>query len=387
MNDSEKKYFEKFGYNYFGPLLLCYSNWLIKNLEENNIDKVYFLARDGYIMKQVFDIVNNSKIKSYYFYASRRAVIVPYLWMIKNKEEIFKVIAFNKKITVQSFIKKVGLEDYDLTHILERYNYNLLTEINTEELESFNDFFEEIFPLIKENSKKEWKSLNNYAKKNSFEGKIAIVDIGWNGTMQNAFQKLYKDYDFVGYYFGIVPFNHFNNLNLNGYIFDKNKNIEFYHKMHYFINIFEFLFLAQHGSVKRYLENGKDVEFYKYEYENSIEKNIVQYIQKFAIKYVNDNKNAKLNDDRVIKRFINYFLRPSYKTAKLFGNLKFKDDEFKYIAKPDKKINYIKKPKKLLKDFLDSSWRIGFLKRVLMLPFPYYSFNNIVRKIYLSKEK
>ena len=67
--------------------------------------------------------MNNTSIKSYYFYASRRAILVPILWKLKESSEIFNIIAFNKKIKVKSFIKKVGLEDYNLSELYKKYSY------------------------------------------------------------------------------------------------------------------------------------------------------------------------------------------------------------------------------------------------------------------------
>ena len=387
MNIEERKYFENFGYKYFGPLLLGFSKWLIEDLKIKKIDRVYFLSRDGYLIKRAFDVVNDGTISSYYFYASRRAIIVPYLWKIKSREEIFKYIVFNKKFSVKTFLKKVGLEDYDLSNELNKYGYKINDIQYKDNLGKFENFIEEIMPIIKNNSKKEWNNLQKYSKKSDFKNKIAIVDIGWNGSMQRALQNLFVDKKFFGYYFGLVSTNIVQGLNIKGYIFDKKVNEIYYNKMHYFINIFEFLFLAQHGSVKRYIDDKSDVELYKYEYENREEKNIAKIIQDYAIKFVQDNKYEDIDDKKVINKFINYFLKPSYKSAKLFGNIKFYDDEFNYIAKPDKGLKYILHPKKFINDFKQSSWRIGFLKRLLIIPFPYYYLNNLIRKIYFKKEK
>ena len=73
------------------------------------------------------------------------------------------------------------------------------------------------------------------------------------------------------------------------------------------------------------------------------------------------------------------FLNPNLKTAQLFGNIKFKDDEFKYIAKPQKFLSYIFKITNLKLDFINSAWRIGFMKRFI-IPLPYYKINCFLRK-------
>lgn len=375
------QFFSDFGYEKFGPLLLLFSKWLQKELEKKQIKKVYFLARDGFIMKKAFDIVNDNKnIKSSYFYASRRSIIVPSLWKLNKADEIFDVIAFNKNISIKSFLKKVGLDNYKkVEYFLIKYNYTLDTSINLVNSKNFKNFLKEIFPLIKENSKQEYISFQKYIEVEKFTGKVAIVDIGWFGSMQKALNNIVNDANVYGYYFGLIPDAKMCNDSF-GFLFDTNKNKDIYEKFHYFINIFEFLFLAQHGSVKRFINNQEFVEFYEYEYKNMIEKDIAETIQKEALKYIATNKNEKLSHKEVINNFMSEFLNPNLKTAQLFGNIKFKDDEFKYIAKPQKFLNYIFKITNLKLDFINSAWRIGFMKRLFIIPLPYYKINCFLRK-------
>jgi len=375
------QFFSDFGYEKFGPLLLIFSKWLQKELEKKQIKKVYFLARDGFIMKKAFDIVNDNKnIKSSYFYASRRSIIVPSLWKLNKADEILDVIAFNKNISIKSFLKKVGLDNYKkVEYFLIKYNYALDTSINLVNSKNFKNFLKEIFPLIKENSKQEYISFQKYIEVEKFTGKVAIVDIGWFGSMQKALNNIVNDANVYGYYFGLIPDAKMCNDSF-GFLFDTNKNKDIYEKFHYFINIFEFLFLAQHGSVKRFINNQEFVEFYEYEYKNMIEKDIAETIQKEALKYIATNKNEKLSHKEVINNFMSEFLNPNLKTAQLFGNIKFKDDEFKYIAKPQKFLNYIFKITNLKLDFINSAWRIGFMKRLFIIPLPYYKINCFLRK-------
>ncbi len=375
------QFFSDFGYEKFGPLLLLFSKWLQKELEKKQIKKVYFLARDGFIMKKAFDIINDNKnIKSSYFYASRRSIIVPSLWKLNKADEILDVIAFNKNISIKSFLKKVGLDNYKkVEYFLIKYNYTLDTSINLVNSKNFKNFLKEIFPLIKENSKQEYISFQKYIEVEKFTGKVAIVDIGWFGSMQKALNNIVNDANVYGYYFGLIPDAKMCNDSF-GFLFDTNKNKDIYEKFHYFINIFEFLFLAQHGSVKRFINNQEFVEFYEYEYKNMIEKDIAETIQKEALKYIATNKNEKLSHKEVINNFMSEFLNPNLKTAQLFGNIKFKDDEFKYIAKPQKFLSYIFKITNLKLDFINSAWRIGFMKRLFIIPLPYYKINCFLRK-------
>ena len=48
-------YWEAFGYKYIGILAYGYMRWLKERLDQLKITRVYFMLRDGYIMKRVFD--------------------------------------------------------------------------------------------------------------------------------------------------------------------------------------------------------------------------------------------------------------------------------------------------------------------------------------------
>ena len=78
------------------------------------------------------------------------------------------------------------------------------------------------------------------------------------------------------------------------------------------------------------------------------------------------------------------FINPTKEIAENFGNMKFLDDEDKFIAKPNKLINYLN-IKKFIKDYKTCIWRIGFLKRVLKIKLPYYKINMFIRNKYLEK--
>lgn len=387
MKKEDKKnltFYFNFGYKNFGPILVGFSNWLNEELKRRDIKKVFFLSRDGYIMKKAFDYIYGDKYNTKYFYASRRAIIVPSLWKLQKKDEIFDAILFSKDLTIDNFIKKIGLENYDLKEILNKYGLKSDEKYELEKLKNnknFNLFLEEIFPYIKENSKKEYECFEKYIKKMSFEGKLAIIDIGWNGTMQNAIYNITKNNEIYGFYMGLCPTNNFYDNNaFKGFIFDKGhglKNYEIIYKN--FLTVFEFLTLAQHGSVKCFNKSESDVELYEYEYKGLKEEEISKKIQDGGMEYVKKH----VNDIISLKEAINHILKvgknPTLNDAKMLGDIRFMDNDFKYIAKNNANLFNIKK---LLSEYKESSWKIGFMKRTLKINLPYYKINEKLRNIY-----
>jgi hypothetical protein len=48
----------KFGYRVFGPLsFLGMSVWLYQETRKQNLKRILFLARDGYMAKEAFDVI------------------------------------------------------------------------------------------------------------------------------------------------------------------------------------------------------------------------------------------------------------------------------------------------------------------------------------------
>ena len=67
---------EEMGASIGGMILYPYVEWVIHNSLKQNINILYFIARDGFILKKIADIIISSsglKIKTKYIYGSRKA--------------------------------------------------------------------------------------------------------------------------------------------------------------------------------------------------------------------------------------------------------------------------------------------------------------------------
>lgn len=71
-NNDCDNYWENIGFDYAGPAIYTYTSWLDKQFEKDNIHDALFVARDGYSLQKVYEIIKTSnKTKSYYLYAPR----------------------------------------------------------------------------------------------------------------------------------------------------------------------------------------------------------------------------------------------------------------------------------------------------------------------------
>ncbi|QAT41919.1 HAD family hydrolase [Aminipila luticellarii] len=83
-------YWERFGYEYGGPVIWAYMKWLEERLttEHNDITDIFFVARDGYLLKKAFEkITVNHDISTHYVYAPRLLFLICGLKEDKTPED------------------------------------------------------------------------------------------------------------------------------------------------------------------------------------------------------------------------------------------------------------------------------------------------------------
>lgn len=402
----EYSFFEKIGYETLGPTLLGFIKWLENEVISRGISKIFFLSRDGQIMKQAWDKLN-VEISSYYMYGSRRAVIVPTLWTCSNWHEMLSLMFIPRIVTINSIINKLGLNYLMLERTVAEFGFEPNKYYEYSEIvhtKKFEEMMEYITPQIIENSKREFHFAIKYLRSIAFDGKVALVDIGWHANMQKAISKLCDisniDVEIYGFYLGINPstggINNRENrpvgseIFAKGYLFERGKNEDLFFYEKDFSAILEMMFSANHGSVIRYNNKPRPV-LEAFEYQGSREAEMtyeaIKEIQNSAKEYINDALKERqyviTNLPRVyFNNLVSLGSFPNIEIANRFGNLIFEDGHQSFLGKPNSFLFYVKNIKKLVIDYHDAHWKIGFLKRILYLTIPYAKLRMIKNKIF-----
>jgi hypothetical protein len=76
------------GYSTLGPHLLALSLWLQRQAQQRAIPTIHFVARDGYLPKQAFDLLNTTSTRSNYIRLSRRALL---LADVESVEDLYSI--------------------------------------------------------------------------------------------------------------------------------------------------------------------------------------------------------------------------------------------------------------------------------------------------------
>lgn len=398
----------RFGYEAFGILLYGFSRWILESLRQKGIQEVFFLSRDGYILKQAFDILNRDQaISSHYLYVSRRSLHVPRIWMAPDLQDVVKNFSFASVLTVSAFLDNIGLNAEEYLDVLNQYGLNkhdtfkqneILTNIRIVKL------YEALKDTVIEKSKQEYMLLVQYLKQNSFCGTVAVVDIGWQGSMQRSLMKLAESgelsVDIHGYYIGVAPeAREYTNeipMSMAGYVFDCNSSSNDYDMGKPFIGLFESFFLAQEGSTKQYKYNDCDAKvvpvLYDYEYSagdklaiEEVEK--IKEIQTGALSFIKDITNytelqlLSVEPKTAFGGIFHTGTYPQKQDLEMFAGFRFFDGDINHLAKPKSLIYYCQHPKSLIKDFYFSRWKIGFMKKLLKIPLSYNKIYWLLKKI------
>lgn len=135
---SNKNVMSRFGYELTGPIVYGYCRWLHKQKEENNIQHIYFLAREGVILINIY--------------------------------------------------LKIYPEDIDICSVLRVSRHALKKPL--EEPDSLQRKYLEQY-LLQEG-----------LEKDNIKNSIAVADVGWQGTIQYNLSKILPNTKIYGFYIG-----------------------------------------------------------------------------------------------------------------------------------------------------------------------------------------
>ena len=329
----------------FNNMIFSLFNFIDKlyfKLKSDDYHEVFFLAREGEYLKKLFDYyvenTYNEKIKSHYLYVSRKSTYLPSLKPIE-KEDFSYLLNQYSYVTVEEFLKSLNLPkediallendlkdvfafDYKISNFKESIEYRVLKKSS-------------VFREVYEKNRKEQKELfNKYIRQHSDSKRIMIVDIGWNGSIQDNIQNILGDsYDVSGCYFRLCLRDMKYSGKKYGLIFSndpfENKQYRLYYENR---TLYEIMCGASHGSANKYVLNSKKIVetllFSKKE-EQDIFKNIVKPAQEIMFdrfkNIVNSVCNKFYNNLEVEKIFneiqFNMLYYPSKEQLEFFDKI------------------------------------------------------------------
>lgn len=185
-----------FGYCLWGPIVYTFCEWLYFQSKERDIKQLFFLSRDGYLLKKDYELfVSENRLAdapvSKYLLTSRR---IAYVAAIESADDFQKWLLFSFNGTFAEymwnrFMVDVG-EDENAQNKIQMPH----------DIDKIQDWIKQYENSIKYNVERDKNNYIAYLKEMDLDTSSALVDIGYIGTIQSKLSRLLKK-QLTGFYF------------------------------------------------------------------------------------------------------------------------------------------------------------------------------------------
>lgn len=177
------------------------------------VDKLLFVARDGFLFQRMYQLAGG-EIPSEYVYLSRRVITAAAT--AEGLSHAQAIVAFYnpKQRGLESLCKVYGLPQAELKPFALQYGFtNFAEPIHDWQDTRLLRFLAnpKVQQIVRASGQQHRKLLQRYLQQVGFFGqqRVALIDIGWNGTVQKFLQQAFAERaDFPrlqGFYFAFVP--------------------------------------------------------------------------------------------------------------------------------------------------------------------------------------
>lgn len=337
-------YYE-FGYIYGGLFILGYCNYIHNLALNRKIDKILFVARDGYLIKQVYDSLYND-IDTEYVLWSRIVGLKLCAYKYKNdymKEYVYRWVRENKQITFKELLANMELDilTADLTKNTNLLLDECITSDNQSKFETFINYewkkILEIYNAKSEAAKKYFTDVIGGKRK------VCVVDIGWRGQGALAIRSLVKEkWNLECSIYGTIAASAPTKANsqqltmgiINSYMFSPLKNIDCFksHSKNAINNVLtEILVGAPHPSLKSINNVNGDYEFVfdvpevdNYEIMGKVHQGVKEFVEEYRKHFKNDGYMFNISGNDAYMP-IKYIFKDYSFMKKFFDKYEFQD--------------------------------------------------------------
>ncbi len=195
-------FWKTIGYELIGPLYLSFVTWTIRQAGQLDVDKLFFLARDGYYLSKVFALLKERwkfSLDADYLYASRRLLNVPRIRTI-DADALAFLTEPNPCMCLGDFLERIGLDPALYASRIPDFGFTSFDQVMTTPQGAFisDQLRDKLRRLIVGISgdilavcARERKRLLSYLTDARIcSANSAIVDIGWQASSIKSFSDL-----------------------------------------------------------------------------------------------------------------------------------------------------------------------------------------------------
>jgi hypothetical protein len=233
------------------------------------VDRAYFLLRDGEVLLRVFDVVASDRPgmpTRALLHSSRRAFVLPALETF-HPSIVSQLFVATTARPVSKFLTRFDVSVAGLEHAFRAVGFDgpnhVIQPGDDQVLRPLAALFRhpDVVSRLVTKSREERSLLLDYlAQEGMYDAtRVALVDVGWNGTIQKALRKVHRlagrPLNDIGYYIGTadaIKAADEPELVARGYIFDRSAPSAAYQQSFAFRELFEFVCSSVRGGLRRF---------------------------------------------------------------------------------------------------------------------------------------
>ncbi len=263
----------RFGYAVAGPMLSGFALWLHARFIADGVERAYFLLRDGEIILDVYKALHGERAGpvTSLLESSRRAFMMPALAM-GCASITSQLMAFENSRPAKEFLERIGLRAADFKASFTAVGLRLDDIVALNDMPAISKMIAlfgrtDVATAMLARSGSERQLLMRYLRQEGVlaTGRIALVDIGWNGTIQKAMAAVAasekQTLDLHGYYLGTLPpiNQDLGGSVANGFLFDAGAPVDHANAVLQLRQLVEFICTTTRGSLHGFRTEGSRV--------------------------------------------------------------------------------------------------------------------------------
>ncbi|WP_455137358.1 hypothetical protein [Thermophilibacter sp.] len=382
MSTGESYYF-RLGYDVFGPLVVGFSGWLLRESREYRAEAIAFCARDGYILKDAFDLLYpDCEIPTKYLYVSRASTLPTRILAQKNFSDVLDNAHLRKLTSPALLASRFNLSHERALELAKRCGVDVSSPVPAGRYYADNSAYRRFAELLVKEyrmSAAEGSGLfSRYLDEVGTGTRAVIVDVGWNGSTQAAMELANKGRrtttEYLGCYLAANKSERLydSNLKVEGYLYDEGHPFsDWFHVMES-MGLLEFFLGAPHGTTLGYqiVDDVVVPVLGEFEFDDSSEgrrtKEALEQMHQGCLAYVRAHCSSKVPCvENAAHELIEVCSDPSDEDLYMLGDLLFFEGKASRLASPRPVREYLRSPWLLASEFGASTWKLGFLCRML----------------------
>lgn len=379
----------RIGYQIAGPLMYGYIRFLIERVRNRDIDHIYFLSRDGYILKQVYERLKERFTGcpgAGYLYASRRALNFASITQLDQATEDW--LAQGIHLTVGDFLRRINLDPVVHKDDIVQEGFSGADQVVVEgdHYTRLRSLFRRILPDVLDAAQEERQIYLEYLRAQGVldANPFVLVDVGWMTSIQHSFAKILHPVlpglPIEGYYLGTYQQAIHRSDTLSShihYLMEYGQPPQALDTIRHCVCLLEFLFAAPEKTflhMRRNASGELTPEMAPF-HENEADLVPLEHIHKGVLEYVDEMLEAcgpdpvEIYASEVLDLLHRFLAEPTEEEAHRFGEIHYADGYGSYfhhtqMAHPSgwKRLGLSKRNWK--RDFKASHWPKGYYMRL-----------------------